>query len=129
MKKQVVILFALMIGSSAIAFAQPGGRMSVEERVALAHNKFDSAFKLETAKLALTDSAFAQYYRGQAAKLAELMGSGERPDREAMAAALKPLADKRDEQIKAVLTEAQYKIWKDELEASLNTRRGGRPRQ
>ena len=129
MKKQLVFLIALLIGSSAMVFAQPGGRLTTEERVALAHNKFDSAFKLEAAKLALTDSAFAEYYRGQTAKLAELMSGGERPDREVMAAALKPLTDKRDEQLKGVLTEAQYKVWKDELEAALNPRRGGRPRQ
>lgn len=117
-----------MMGTGAIVLGQRGGRMSVEERVALAHNKFDSAFKLEPAKLALTDSAFATYYRAQAAKLAEIMGAGARPDRDAMSEAMKPIADKRDEQLKSVLTEAQYKVWKDELEAALNPRRG-RPMQ
>jgi hypothetical protein len=67
MKKSfLLVAFALLVGAIA-ANAQGGGnfpRRTVEERVQTIHEKMDSAFKLDKAKLTQVDSVFATYYRG-----------------------------------------------------------------
>jgi hypothetical protein len=127
MKKQFLLILAIMVAGITTTYAQGGGggRMSVEDRVARVHAKLDSAFKLEAAKLTQADSAFAEYYRAQNAKLAEMMSGGNRPDREAMQAAMKPMVDARDAKLKTILTEAQFKTFKDEIEPALRPRGGG----
>lgn len=128
MKKQILFFFAVMVAGITVASAQGpggGGRMSIEERVARVHAKLDSAFKLEAAKLTQADSAFAQFYRAQQAKMQELMsGGGERPSREAMQEAQKPLIEERDKKLAEILTADQLKIFKDQIEPSM--RGGGR---
>jgi hypothetical protein len=127
MKKQIVFVIAVMVAGITVASAQGpgGGRMSIEDRVARVHAKLDSAFKLDAAKLTQADSAFAQFYRAQQAKMQEMMsGGGERPSREAMQEAQKPLIDERDKKLSAILTADQLKIFKDQIEPSL--RGGGR---
>ena len=124
MKKQILFFVAIMVAGITVASAQ-GGRMSIEERVARVHAKLDSAFKLDAAKLTQADSAFAQYYRAQQAKMTEMMsGGGERPSREAMQEAQKPLIEERDKKLAAILTADQLKIFKDQIEPSM--RGGGR---
>ena len=91
----------------------------------IAHDKIDSAFKLDASKLAAVDKAFTEYYRGQDKVREDMMSSGERPSREEMMAKMKPLTDARDKELKAVLTDEQYKKWKEEIEPSLMPRRGG----
>lgn len=127
MKKQILFFVAVMVAGITVASAQGpgGGGPSIEERVARVHAKIDSAFKLDAAKLTQVDSAFAQYYRAQQAKMQELRsGGGERPSREAVQAALEPVVADRDKKLIAILTEAQFKIFKDQIEPSL--RGGGR---
>jgi protein CpxP len=122
-------IFFLFVAFSAVALslnAQPGGgfqRRTVEERVAAAHSKMDSAFKLDAAKLSLTDSAFASYFRASDKLREEMMSGGERPDFQVMREKMQPLADERDKKLQAILTEEQYKIWKEQIEPSM---RGGR---
>jgi hypothetical protein len=55
----------------------------------------------------------------------ELRAGGGQPDRDAMMAARKEVNDARDLKLKEVLTEAQMKTWKDEIEPSMRPQRGG----
>jgi hypothetical protein len=121
-------IFLVAMGTFAItlmAQAQTGNfqRRTVEERVATVHAKLDSAFKLEAAKLTLVDSAFADYYRAQDAKRQELMSGGTPPDRETMMTEMTKLSDARDAKLKGILTEDQYKIWKEQLEPAMRPQR------
>ena len=126
MKRKLALLVAMILGGIFLVNAQPGGpRRTVEERVKIAHDKIDSAFKLDASKLAAVDKAFTEYYRGQDKVREDMMSSGERPSREEMMAKMKPLTDARDKELKAVLTDEQYKKWKEEIEPSLMPRRGG----
>jgi hypothetical protein len=129
MKKQILFFVAVMVAGITVASAQGpggGGRMSIEDRVARVHAKLDSAFKLDAPKLTQADSAFAQYYRDQQAKMMEMMsGGGERPSREAMQEAQKPFIDARDKKLQAILTADQFKIFKDQIEPSLRGGFGG----
>jgi len=124
MKLKAFILGCFVFGT-AVAEAQPGGgfqRQTVEERVAVIHNKIDSAFKLAPNKLIVLDSALAVLFRAQDEKMRELF-SGGMPDRDVMMAERKKYTDARDEMIKAMVTEEEYKIWIEKIAPTL---RGGR---
>jgi hypothetical protein len=55
------------------------------------------------------------------------MAGGGQMDRDAMRAAMQEIADKRDGQLKEILSESQMRKWKDEIEPSLRPQRGNRP--
>ncbi|MBK9658394.1 MAG: hypothetical protein IPO68_00590 [Chitinophagaceae bacterium] len=125
MKKMSLILLASFF-LTAVGYAQPGGgfqRQTVEERVAAIHKKLDSAFKLESSKLATLDTALTVLYKAQDTKMQEMMAGGTRPDRETMMAERKKYTDARDEMIKAMVTEEQYAIWKEKIEPSMRPQR------
>ena len=124
MKKMSLLLIAAV--AFAAAYAQPGGgfqRRTVEERVAVIHAKLDSAFKLDTARAAEVDSVFATYYKATDKMREEMFASGERPNREAMQEKMHPLTEARDEKLKKILPEAQYEIWKKEIEPGMRPQR------
>jgi periplasmic protein CpxP/Spy len=126
MKKMSLMLVAIV--AFAAAYAQPGGgfqRRTVEERVAIIHAKMDSAFKLDATKLAEVDAIFTAYYKDSDKAREELMAGGERPSREAMQEKMQPLTEARDKKLKAALPEAQYEIWKKEIEPGMRPQRPG----
>lgn len=124
--KNVLMLAILLVGMVAVN-AQGGNfpQRTVEERVKAVHEKLDSAFKFDASKQAKIDTIFATYYRQQDKIREELRSGGERPDREMMRAKMQPAIDARDKELKTLLTEEEYKKWKDEIEPSLMQRRGG----
>ncbi len=126
MKKQVLLAAASAIFSMA-AMAQGGGnfqRRTPEERLKPIHEKLDSAFKLGAAKMAQVDSIFIQSFRESDKKMEELRSGGQM-DRDAMMAARQQMMDDRDKKLKAVLTEEQMKIWKEQIEPTTRPQRGG----
>lgn len=124
MKKTALTFFVSAI-LLATASAQPGGmRRTPEERVAVIHQKLDSAFKMDPAKLATLDTALVALYKAQDAKRQELMAGG-MPDRETFMAEMKKYTDAQDEIMKAVLTEEQFGIWKEKIQPSMRPQRQG----
>jgi len=124
MKKQLFLVLALMIASTALLHAQGGfQRRTVEERVKTVHFKMDSTFKLDAAKLTQVDSVFATYYRGTDKVREELMSGGERPDMTVMREKVQPYMDARDKELKAILGDDNYKKFKEELEPAMMPRR------
>jgi hypothetical protein len=124
MKKMTLSLLVAFAFSAGV-YAQPGGgfmRRTPEERAAAIHQKLDSAFKLETDKLAKLDTALIVLYKEQDKKREELMAGG-MPDRDTFMAEMKKFSDARDEILKAMLTEEQYGIWKDKIEPSMRPQR------
>ena len=128
--KKISLLFAAFFAFTLITYAQPGNRMTPEERVARIHQKLDSAFKLEPAKLTTLDTALTVLYKAQDAKRQELMAGG-MPDRETFMAEMKKYTDAQDEILKAVLTKEQFDIWKEKIQPSMRPQRpqggGGMP--
>ena len=125
MKKQVLLL-AVAATLAVTTMAQGGGnfqRRTPEERLKPIHEKMDSAFKLEAAKLTQVDSIFIQSFRASDKQMEEIRNNG--GDREAMMAARQKFTDERDVKLKAVLTEEQMKIWKEQIEPSMRPQRGG----
>ena len=130
MKKRFLLFAAILLTGTVVVNAQGGGggnfpRRTVEERVQTIHQKIDSAFKLDAAKLTQVDSLFANYYRSTDKLRDELMAAG--GDRSAMREKMQPLTDARDEKLKPLLGDDNFKTWKEVIEPSM--RRGGPPRQ
>lgn len=126
MKLKHALLAVVLMSAALFAQAQPGGqRRTVEERVKMVHEKIDSAFKLDADKLTKVDAAFTKYYKDQDKLREEMMSGGERPDFQAMREKMQPLTDARDKELKTILTDEQFKKWKDEIEPSMMPRRGG----
>ena len=124
MKQKFGFLIAILF-TAVLANAQGGRGRTVEERVKDVHDKIAAAFNLDVEKQAKADSAFATYYR-ETDKLRESMrNSGERPDFQAIREKMKPAVEARDKELQAILSEEQFKKWKEEIEPSMMQRRGG----
>ena len=125
MKLKFGFFLTLLIAGANVANAQGGFRRTVEERVKSVHEKMDSAFKLDSEKQAKVDSAFTNYYRQQDKTREEMRSGGERPDFQAMRAKMQPAIEARDKELKTLLTDEQFKKWKEEIEPAMMSRRGG----
>jgi cell division protein YceG involved in septum cleavage len=123
--KKVFLNTAIFCLLALAASAQPGGfqRMSVVERIKLAEDKLDSAFKLAPEKKVIADSAISTFYLSMDARRQQ-MQSGENNQQQwgTMMEEMKKLTEARDEKLKTALTDEQFKIWKEKIEPSL---RGG----
>jgi len=126
MKKTIfAVVMAMALGSFS-ASAQGGfQRRTVEERVKTVHNKLDSAFKLEAAKLSVTDSIFTDFYKATDKLREEMMNSGIQGGFDAMREKMQPIVDARDEKLKKIFKDEQFKIWKEQIEPAMRTRRPG----
>lgn len=119
MKKQILLFAAIVITGTFAANAQGGGqRMSIEERMKTVMEKLNTGLKLSPEQQPLTDSVFTNYYRAMQ-KLRQGLPQGERPDQEQM----QKLVAERDEKLKTIFKEDQFKKFKDEVEASLRPQR------
>ncbi|MEP7255429.1 MAG: hypothetical protein ABI666_06610 [Ferruginibacter sp.] len=124
MKKQMLLMVVAVVISITSVSAQGGGnfqRRTPEERLKMVHDKLDSAFKLEAAKLTQADEVFLSYYKESDKKMDEIRSAG--GAREEMMAARQKLTDERDAKLKTILTEAQMKTWKEQIEPSMRPQR------
>ena len=120
-----MLLFAAfaLLGVFA-ANAQPGQRMSVPERVKMVMDKLTD-FKLDKDKTAQTDSAFTSYYTSAQKVREDAMAGGGTPDRDAMREKMQKMAGERDDKLKKIFTDDQYKKWKEEIEPTTRPQRPG----
>ena len=126
MKTKITWMIVFLVFGAIAANAQGGfQRRTVEERVQIIQQKLDSAFKLDKAKLAEADSVFAGFYRSTDKMRDEMMSGGGQPDFQAIREKMQPLIDERDKKLQGILTQDQFKTWKDQIEPSLRPRRQG----
>lgn len=125
MKLKFGFFLTLMIAGALVANAQGGFRRTVEERVKSVHEKMDSAFKLDSEKQAKVDSVFTNYYKQQDKTREEMRSGGERPNFQVMREKMQPAIEARDKELKTLLTDEQFKKWKEEIEPAMMSRRGG----
>ncbi|MEI9911322.1 MAG: hypothetical protein WDO71_17660 [Bacteroidota bacterium] len=127
MKKMLFVFTAILLAGIATVNAQGGGngfqRPPIAERVKTVLEKLEP-FKLDEAKKVQVDSIFTQAYRTQDAKRDEMRASGSQ-DRDAMRAEMQKVTADRDDKLKKVLTEDQFKEWKEKIEPSLRPQRPG----
>jgi len=124
MKKLFFLLAAVMLTGAMAVKAQGGGmqRRSVEENVKIVMEKL-ADLKLDKDQTVKTDTAFTQYYKAREVMFEEMRGGG--GDRTQMREKMTKLNDDRDEKLKKIFTEAQYKKWKDEIEPAMRPQRPG----
>ena len=127
MKKQILLAVAVALFSVTTVNAQGGGgqRKTPEERLKPIHDKLDSAFKLDVAKMKIVDDIFLNSFKDSDKKMDELRAGGGQMDRDAMMAARQKFTDERDAKLKDVLTTDQLKIWKEQIEPTTRQQRGG----
>ena len=127
MKKQIALSIVAMLVTvtSIMAQGQGGTRMTVEERVKAVNEKLTD-FKLAPDKQAKTDSIFTAYYTTMQKEREAMMSSGGTPDRDAMRAKMLKLNIDRDEQLKLIFTDDQFKKWKDDIEPAMRPQRPNR---
>jgi CRISPR/Cas system-associated protein Cas10 (large subunit of type III CRISPR-Cas system) len=129
MKKQILVAAVAALFSITAVNAQGGGgnfqRKTPEERLKPIHDKLDSAFKLDAAKLKQVDEIFLNSFKESDKKMEELRAGGGQMDRDAMMAARQKMTDERNAKLKEVLTADQMKIWIDQIEPTTRPQRGG----
>jgi protein CpxP len=124
MKIKFLLYTAILLAGTITVSAQGGfQRRTVEERVKAVLEKLEP-FKLDAAKKAEIDSLFTRSYKAQDTKMEEMRASGTF-DREAMRTEREKTAAARDEKLKKIFTEEEFKKWKEEIEPSLRPPRSG----
>lgn len=117
--KLKILFFSLFVFAAGMMVQGQGfQRRTVEDRVKRVVDTLTTVFKLEKAVQDQTNTVFTDYYKATD-KLREGLAEGERPDRTQM----EKLSGDRDEKLKKVLTEEQFKKFKDEIEPALRPRR------
>ncbi len=124
MKRKLLVLVLSLFVFAIAANAQGQGqqRRTVEERVKAVDEKFVD-FKLDKDKSAQVDTIFTHYYKATDKLREEMMAAGGQPDFQQMREKMTPLVTDRDDKLKKVLTEDQFKKWKDEIEPALRPQR------
>src|SRR5687767_10501243 len=118
MKKAILLLAIAITGVLAVQ-AQGGGgggqRRTPEERLKQVKEKL-ADLKLDQDQTIKSDTAFMEYFRAQNKMFEEMRAAGGAPDRDQMREKMQKLAGERDDKLKKIFTEDQFKKWKDEIE-------------
>jgi hypothetical protein len=121
MKKHFIFILVLLIGGAGIANAQGNRPMrSPEEATKRVVDTLTTVFKLDKSHADQVDSVFLNFYK-DAAKMREAAQASGNFDRDAFM----KLASDRDEKLKKVLTDDQFKKFKDEIEPAMRPQRRG----
>lgn len=126
MKKAIFLLITVAIAGIYTANAQGGGfqpRTPEEQLKAVKEKLVD--LKLTPDQTTKSDSVFVKYFRTRSKMMEEMRAGGAQPDRDAMREKSQKMMADRDDELKKIFDEGQFKKWKDEIEPSLRQRRGG----
>jgi periplasmic protein CpxP/Spy len=122
MKRKILFIGLSLFAITMMAQAQGQGfqRRTVEERVKRVVDTLTAVFNFDKTIQDQNNVVFTDYYKAMD-KLREGLPQGERPDR----AQVEKLVTERDEKLKKIFTEEQFKKFKDEIEPALRPRRQG----
>jgi protein CpxP len=122
MKTKISMLIAFLFAATISTQAQQGmQRMSVEDRVKLVMGKISDPLKLDKMQQDKTASVFTDFFTSQNKMREDARASGIRPDR----SEFEKMANDRDEKLKTIFTDDQFKKFKDEIEPALRPQRQG----
>lgn len=126
MKKVIFFLLAVSMAGIFTANAQGGGmqRRTPEEQLKQVKEKL-ADLKLSGDQATKSDSVFISFFRDRDKMFTEMMAGGGQPDREVMREKSQKMTAERDDKLKKVFSEEQFKKWKEEIEPSLRQRRQG----
>ncbi len=110
------MIVALLIATSTATNAQQGfQRKTVEERVQSAMEKISDSLKLDKSQQDKTSAVLNDFYKAQDKMREDARASGNRPDR----SEFEKMTNDRDEKLKGIFNEDQFKKFKDDVEPSL----------
>ena len=118
MKKQFIFILGLLLAGTTLVNAQNGPRRTAEERTKRVVDTLTTVLKLDKTHADQVDTVFLSYYK-DADKLRESMQSGGSFDRDAFM----KLTSDRDEKLKKILSETDFKKFKEEIEPALRPQR------
>jgi hypothetical protein len=119
MKTKITMFIALLFAITINANSQGMQRMTVAERVKATMDKLATPLNLDTAEQSKTAAVFTDFYTAQTKMREDARASGTRPDR----SVFEKMMNDRDDKLKAIFTDEQYKKYKDEVEATLRPQR------
>lgn len=121
MKTKIPMLVAFLFGAIISVNAQQQGmqRRTVEERVKATMDKLTTPLSLDQAEQDKTTAVFTDYYTSQDKMREDARASGNRPDR----SVVEKMMNDRDEKLKGIFTDDQYKKFKGEVEPTLRPQR------
>ena len=121
MKTKIIVIVAFLITTVTATNAQQQGfqRRTVEERVQSAMEKISDPLKLDQSQKDKTNAILTDFYKTQDKMREDARASGTRPDR----SVFEKMTNNRDEKLKAIFSEDQFKKFKDEIEPSLRPQR------
>lgn len=124
--KKILYLLAFGLVVNISAFAQQGGgqRRTVEERVKMTLDRMKETLQITPDQTVKLDSVFTKSFKDMDKAREDARASGNRMDREAFT----KFSTERDEKVKGILTEEQYKKYKaaeEERRQRMGNRGGG----
>lgn len=121
MKQKIMLLLAFALALNISVFAQQGGgqRRTVEERVKATIERLTTELQLSKEQQVKLDTVFTTSFKAMQKMREDAQASGNRPDR----AAFEKINNERDEKVKGILSEEQYKKYQEQMEAM--RQRGG----
>ena len=123
--KKTILLFAVALVAFVTTRAQGGGQQRTpEERVKATMERL-AELKLDKDQTDKTTAVFTDFYNARQKMMEEMRAGGGTPDRDAMREKGQKMAAERDEKLKKIFNEEQYKKWKDTIEPSMRPQRGG----
>lgn len=124
MKKIFLLMAAVMLSATMVVKAQGGGmqRRTVEENVKLVLEKL-APLNLNKDQIVKTDTALTHYFKDRDKMFEEMRGGG---DRSQMREKMMKLGSDRDDELKKIFTDDQFKKWKEEIEPAMRPQRSGR---
>ncbi|NML19947.1 hypothetical protein HHL16_03630 [Pseudoflavitalea sp. G-6-1-2] len=125
MKKIFLLMAAVMLSATMVVKAQGGGmqRRTVEENVKLVLEKL-APLSLDKDQTVKTDTALTHYFKDRDKMFEEMRNGG--GDRSQMREKMMKLSSDRDDELKKIFTDDQFKKWKEEIEPAMRPQRGGR---
>lgn len=120
MKTKISMLVALLFAATISTQAQQGMQhRTVEERVKSAMDKISDPLKLDNTQQDKTTAVFTDYYTAQNKMREDARASGTKPDRSVM----EKMVNDRDDKLKSIFTDEQFKKFKDNIEPTLRPQR------
>jgi len=118
MKKHFIFILGLLLAGTTLVNAQNGPRRTAEERTKRVVDTLTTVLKHDKAHADQVDTVFLAYNK-EADKLRESMQASGNFDRDAFM----KLTSERDEKLKKILSEADFKKFKEEIEPALRPQR------
>ena len=115
MKTKIFVLIGCFLFITTLAHAQKMQRATIAERVSATMKKITTPLKLDASQINRTDSVFDEFYQAQNKIYKDAKASNTHPNSDSF----QKILDKRDAQLKLILTPNQYTQFKNKVEDSL----------